>query len=290
MRKRYQHFVITRFNIPVKYEGGKNRNVIAIDPRVDKNYLDRRFQLFIHYTLPSMIGQTNQDFIWLVLFSDQTPDEYKKIINKIKEKCRVFLPCFLTDDEAYDFNKYLSDILNSYDADNFITTRIDNDDAISIKFVEKLQAYCIKEEINHAVLSFSKGIQFTIKSNTLAKQTYLTNHFTTLVAPKMQNNKTIISVQHGLLAKEYKIIEMDEQNPMWLEVIHETNYANKNFLSIKNVVLSTNILKDFSCSITWNQRKIFKNIVWSFLNTIQLIIKIVKSTILKRLSCFMKKK
>ena len=77
MKKQYLHFVITRFNIPARYAGRRNPAVAAIDPKTDEAYLDGRMALFEKYTFPSLAGQTNKEFKWLVLFSDQTPAEVR---------------------------------------------------------------------------------------------------------------------------------------------------------------------------------------------------------------------
>lgn len=181
MKKQYQHFVITRFNIPAKYAGRRNPTVAEIDPKTDEVYLDSRMALFEKYTYPSLAAQTNKDFKWLVLFSDQTPQRFVDRLNQLKAGCDWFCPLYLKDEEAYEFDDYLEGVISSYEAENYITTRIDNDDALSVRAIECIQAYCEQYRIVDSVLSFRYGCQYTEHDKGLAKQDIFGNHFITLV-------------------------------------------------------------------------------------------------------------
>ena len=114
MKKQYLHFVITRFNIPARYAGRRNPAVAAIDPKTDEAYLDGRMALFEKYTFPSLAGQTNKEFKWLVLFSDQTPQKYVDRLNQLKKGNDWFCPLYLKDEEAYDFDHYLAGVIGQY--------------------------------------------------------------------------------------------------------------------------------------------------------------------------------
>lgn len=115
-----------------------------VDPKTDEKYLDNRIRLFEKYTFPSIKNQTNKNFKWLVLFSDQTPEKYKNHMNKLQMECEMFCPLYLQDEEAYDFDNYLKSVLENFKCDVYITTRIDNDDAISVKMVERIQNFTKK--------------------------------------------------------------------------------------------------------------------------------------------------
>lgn len=277
MENKYMHFIITRFNIPAKYEGGRNQSVLSIDPRTNRKYLDERFRLFEKYTFPSIRKQSNQQFTWLVLFSNQTPKEYVSRVVKLKGKWENFRPLYLTDKEAYNFNEYLNDVLSEYDSDYYITTRIDNDDAISVKFIERIQNYCFRKEIEKAVLSFSYGLQLTEKNKTVAHQTILGNHFITLVAPREPENKTIISFPHGMIPKEIPRIDIgNRREAMWIEVVHGSNFANRTFFNIKNAAVSTKIFEEFVCEIEWRRKDVMNNLFLSIWGTCRCFVQLIK--------------
>ena len=62
MANEYKHFLITRFNLKKKgWETTKNNEKIQTE-----EWLRHRFELFEAYCLPSVINQSNQDFIWYV--------------------------------------------------------------------------------------------------------------------------------------------------------------------------------------------------------------------------------
>ena len=70
---KYKHIILTRFNL--QFELG---NDIYIQP----SWLDERFRLFKRYCLPSIVGQTNQNFTWVILSSEQTPTKYKERLSQ----------------------------------------------------------------------------------------------------------------------------------------------------------------------------------------------------------------
>lgn len=275
MKKEYMHFIITRFNIPTKYAGRKNTSMDNVDPKTNEKYLDYRMNLFDRYTFPSLKNQTNKNFKWLVLFSNQTPQKYKKRLQLFAEEFTNFCPLYLTDEEAYNFDIYLESVLNQYDCDTYITTRIDNDDAISINMIEEIQKYYKQECNENLLLSFTCGLQYTEKTKRFATQNIKGNHFITMILTNP--SKTVISFPHNKIPKEITTVTMGEKKkPMWIEVIHENNYANQTFFNIKNAVKSSKIIDDFMCDISWNQLDVIKNIIISIPDTFKCIYQLIK--------------
>lgn len=277
---KYKHLVITRFNIPARYEGKKNPVLEKVDPKTDETYLDGRMKLFEKYTYPSMENQTNKDFTWVVLFSDQTPQKYVNRLQELGNGRKWFCPLYLTDDEAYNYDAYLYDILKRYKCDQYITTRLDNDDAVSIDLIEKIQTYCNDNDIKDTLISFKYGYQYTQKNNTLSRFYYVQNHFTTLVCSKA--DKTVISFPHNKIPDYIKKDIIGERNnPIWIEVIRETNFVNQSFFNIKNVIISKKALDRYACNIPWNGRAIIMNFLHSIPGTFRCIVDVLKKKIAK---------
>ena len=267
---KYLHFVITRFNIPAKYEGKKNPNLEGVDPKTNENYLEERVRLFEKYTVPSMKSQTNSNFKWLVLFSDQTPQKYKDKMKLLRDQNAWFCPLYLKDEEAYEFDNYLEQILKQYECDQYITTRIDNDDAVSIDFIEAIQNYIVTNNIENTMLSFKYGYQFSENHSTLSLFLYPQNHFTTMVYSKA--GKTIISFPHNKIPSNIKRVLIDSRkNPIWMEIIHKTNYVNKTFFNCKNAMKSKHALDRYDCNIPWERKAVINNLLYSIPGTFQCI-------------------
>ena len=66
----YNHIIITRFNLDFE----DDPQARCLQPE----WLEKRFDLFETYCLPSVLQQTCQNFTWVILSSDATPAQYKK--------------------------------------------------------------------------------------------------------------------------------------------------------------------------------------------------------------------
>ena len=66
------HFVITRFNVRSTLQGS--------EAMIEPAYLAHRLEMFEQFCLPTLRGQSRQDFTWLVLFSEDTPSTIRHVI------------------------------------------------------------------------------------------------------------------------------------------------------------------------------------------------------------------
>lgn len=172
----FGHFVITLFNLRL-YWKGREKQLSSIDTATDKAYLDNGFNRFEKYAVPSIENQSCKNFIWLVLFSKDTPMEY---VEKVcVGDCQYLVPLFLTDEESHNFRDYLVNYIGeNYSFDEWITTRLDNDDAVSVDFVSEIQD-CVKSGShgeNYAI-SFPDGYQFDVGKNVIAKYNFFKQSF-----------------------------------------------------------------------------------------------------------------
>ncbi len=273
----YAHFVITRFNIPANYAGHKNKSMNGVDPKTDVAYLTRRVELFKKYTFPSLKNQSDQNFTWLVLFSDATPGVIREELYKLKEEFANFCPLFLTDCEAYNFDDYLAGVIKKVKADAYITTRIDNDDAMNVHMIRQIHEYYEKTKKTNVLLSFPYGLQYMEAKKIYSNFHLFGNHFITLILPT--GDKTVISFPHNKLPKEIEqvTLKQDKKNPMWIEIIHGTNYANQQSFHIGKALKSTKVFSGFRCDIEpLNRFGIMRNIIISIPVTMGLVIKVLK--------------
>jgi len=225
--KKIKHFIITRFNISQSFQcKARQPEKRLLEKNLESEYLRKRFEIFRKYTLNSIKQQTNQNFDWIVLFHAQTPVEFLEQIKEIKQQYDRFIPMFLQGNEMFEVNRYIEE--NSNDCDFYITSRIDNDDAYAIDYIERIQQYALNtNNIEPAILSFSRGLQYDIQSNMLVPYYYLENHFTSMISDKDSRYKNIYELNHAKVLQQQDIPVINlEQHLMWLEIIHETNYIN----------------------------------------------------------------
>lgn len=115
--------------------------------------MEEKFSAFEKITLPSIINQTNQNFVWEIYASEYMSSEYKnRLLNNTKNYHNIkiyFIKSFK------EFNK------TEFTGDQYCTIRLDDDDALNSNFIEKTKKY----KKNESILSFPRGQKITIKNN-----------------------------------------------------------------------------------------------------------------------------
>lgn len=299
--KNFQHFILTRFNIPFIRESN-------IDFLFDDKYLSERFSIFLKYCYPSIVNQSNQNFLWLVFFDDRTPQKYKKINEGLAIKYPRYKPIYINfSDLLFDknINNYYFNILNksiynlsysetitkvllpnyitkyigkylSVDTEYIITTRIDNDDAFHKDMIKNVQNVYIDKQ-QEKIISFDIGLQYVNATYILQTYLYPNNHFLSYIEKKSTHLHTILYWDHFFIEK-YKKVYHIKTIPLWLEIVHRTNVKNSLVISRNNKLIFTNSnLSSFGIDIKWSFCQTFFDIIFKPKVYIYLlIIKIVK--------------
>ncbi len=220
------HFLLTRFNLPL-WDFDKTGGQARTD-----EWLEERFVLFERYCLPSVAKQTCKNFTWLVLFDEHTPERYKKKIDRYAADCPQFNACYLSAAESKNYISYFSQLIKSLankEPKQIVTTRLDNDDAISINYIAEIQSQVEKSTSLNTdfCLSFQWGLQYFEKWNYTHKILFPNNHFLTFIENDISNLKNIYSLSHMDVAKQQTLVSVrNKQKPMWIEVIHQKNASN----------------------------------------------------------------
>ena len=237
-----QHFILTRFNILLwskDKEGSKVRTT---------NWLEHRFGLFERYCLPSIKRQTCQDFEWIVLFDSSTPDKFKERIAEYERDCPQFIPVFVEPQKGRLFAEiFREEIVKRLNAKRVISTYLDNDDALNVRFIANLQqrALAVKDG---TFINYNDGYQYYSEDGYLMQIHYPTNHFVSVV--EEGNPATIKGIfGYGGHAYIHTIknvrIEHVRNQPMWCEVVHEKNMVNDAFFLLKaKMVRDGSVLKN----------------------------------------------
>lgn len=207
------HVILTRFNI-----ASPGREVAI---RNSPGWLDRRFGLFEQFCLPSVAGQTARNFHWLIYFDKDTPVEFRERIERDRQIFN-FTPRYVA---MFDRAIIAADVraLAEPGEQLIITTRLDNDDALSSDFVAQVQA-AAQTAPARTVLNFTHGI--AMRKGRLFTATDRSNPFTSLVERDLAGAETIWAKSHHELGEKWTITQV-EAPPVWLQVVHGENVTNR---------------------------------------------------------------
>lgn len=215
----FHHFIITRFNV--------NIYPLAFPKRLEDTWLALRFELFQRYCFPTVRAQQLQNFTWLVLFDEQTPARYRKVIQAYA-RYGNFTPHYCG---AYE--TIMPSVIGrmqelAHGAEWFLTTRLDNDDALSIRFtrgLHKVVAGLDEASLKPSdtlFLNFPNGLQYC--SGTFYAFRDETNAFVSLLE-RREDPRTVFWVDHPSIHEVSRVVQVEAQ-PLWLQVVHDLNVYN----------------------------------------------------------------
>lgn len=203
------HVLLTRFNLP---SAGVERSI-----RAQEGWLVNRWGLFETYCVPSVLAQTNQRFEWIIYFDPQSP---AWLIDRVAEHAQagLFHPIYRA---SVSREELLGDIRSVTDGTgHLITTNLDNDDALAVDFVDRIQR--VPRPVERTAVFLATGL---IRSgNRLYLRVDPDNAFCTVVEP-WNTPTTCWSDWHMLLRRSMPVIEQ-RGSPAWLQVVHGENVSN----------------------------------------------------------------
>ena len=221
------HFILTRFNILLWTKDKKGNKVRT------REWLEHRFALFERFCLPSMTSQSCKDFEWIVLFDSSTPEEYKMRISQYVLECPQLRPVYVEPKNGRYFaeifrKEVLSRLSGSEAGERVLTTYLDNDDALNVKFVEDAQRRARTMSFG-SFLYYTEGYQLFTDKMYLMRICHPRNHFVSVVeGANPEALKTIYGYgSHYFIDRIPGVkIERVAGIPMWCEVVHEKNMGN----------------------------------------------------------------
>lgn len=210
----FRHIILTRFNLQFDSKS---------DIHIQEAWLNERIRLFQQYCLPAMEQQTTQNFIWVILASDQTPAYAKKILLDSTQGQTHFHVRFC----AYtaDLNAMYKTIGEEYAIgyDHLLSTRMDNDDMIAANFVEELQAHLGEPKNEFKVYTFPHGLQLFETQKQVFGIYFEKNHFSSFLEPT-SNIHTSLGLDHKKVSSK-QLVKLKEKS-IWCEIVHSTNVCN----------------------------------------------------------------
>ena len=218
-----QHFFLTRFNILLWNKTKDGQKVRTM------KWLEHRFSLFEKYCLPSIKNQTCKNFEWIALFDSMTPDCYKEKIAAYQKECPQLIPVFVEPEKGWRFAEiFREEIVKRLNVKRVLSTYLDNDDALNVRFVEDIQRRGSVGS-DGTFINYDDGYQYYADDKFMMRVHYPTNHFISVV-----ENSDAATVKgifgyggHAAIKKiEGVKIECVKNLRMWCEVVHEKNVMN----------------------------------------------------------------
>lgn len=227
-----RYYILTRFNLKLWSIDKHNQSTRS------EQWLQRRFELFEKYCLPSIVTQTFKDFKWIVLFDENTPDSYKQRYRQYVSECPQLMPIEVPSKmSAYFAYVFQQAVLKDLAANGMgegckvVTTYLDNDDALSHDFMEQIDQYS-QRVTRDTFITLHDGLQYFEEMNMATHVVYKNNHFITLIEIFEEGTelKTVYGYGgHGNVYRhpECEVIGISHKaKPSWVEVIHATNAKN----------------------------------------------------------------
>lgn len=236
-----QHFILTRFNVHLWNKAKDGRKVRTT------RWLEHRFQLFEKYCLPSVKNQTLQKFEWIVLFDNMTPDSFKERIAGYQKECPQLRSVFVKPENGWRFAEiFRSEIVKRLKSKRVLTTYLDNDDALNVRFAEDLQRRALTVS-DGTFINYDDGYQYYADDKFMMRVHYPTNHFVSVV--EKGESATLKGIfgfgSHATIEKIKGVkIECVKNLRMWCEVVHERNVMNDAKFFTVYMVKDEDLLRD----------------------------------------------
>jgi hypothetical protein len=211
MQSQIDHAIVTRFNLPsVGVE-----SVI----RAKEGWLRGRVELFERYCLPSVQAQTNRNFRWIIYFDPESPEWLLTWIEGHRA-AGSFVPRYSTEVSRNDL---IADISREIGTPRpmLLTTNLDNDDALAVDFVERLQSIAVPAK--RSAIYLTRGLIGS--ANGLYKRQERYNAFCSVIE-SWSLPVTCWVDWHNRLPNMMPVIRLGGA-PGWLQVVHDTNVSNR---------------------------------------------------------------
>lgn len=231
---------MVRYAIPNSFTNTNNsRSLLQL---YEEPYFSDRFNIFCNVTLESFAQQTNQDFVLCVYHTNLIPDDKRTLFDNLEKRYR-FLRNIYTDGKML--------IPDDLKESQMLTFRIDNDDGMTLDFIEKMQQ--IKDNYNSKSTNFAISIPHMRKIGRIGEDMYKTIA-TDFISNSMglaylgSDGRTVMDTGNHRLVPYTTPILLVEGNG-GLQVINGYNVANAFHKRYQNqtedVILDKNSMEKF---------------------------------------------
>lgn len=222
---------LCRFSYPAI--GGFQIEHDSIEERIAYLYgedrLEERFRLFETVALPCLKAQTDQDFNLIIVIGDQFPSRHRK---RLKALIADIPQAVIHKEPPRNQREVMKEILNEARLDPSepcLQFRCDDDDAISVDFIESLRKAardCAPLLAQHKTVAFDWNIGFTAEFGATGIQA--TETFRPFLAAalamyvKGKCPLTIMNFAHHKMHRFMPAVSFSDR-PMWVRSHNSTN-------------------------------------------------------------------
>ena len=207
---KFDHIIITRFNV-----------LWSMDSiPADEDWLRHRLSFFRSVCCPSVMSQSNKNFRWVVLFDSAREDWFETEINTLSKEV-PFEPVWVQGPLTPEV--YSTIAADRCAADWLITSRLDNDDAISRDYVKLIQSQFRGQAFEF--INFRSGLQLT-ETGELFRSFDPSNPFISLIEKRTSHPpRCVYLAPHTDVERHGNVIQL-KSHPMWLQMLHGRNLGN----------------------------------------------------------------
>jgi UDPglucose 6-dehydrogenase len=205
---KFDHLVLTRFNV-------RSGSTVA-----SEDWLRHRLHYFRDVCCPSIRSQTSRQFHWLVFFDSEREVWFDEEIRRLSED-GLFEPVWF--EGRFDSRIVASVAAEHSSAEWLITSRVDNDDAISRDFVEAVQSQFRDQEFEF--INFQSGLQMT-DAGELFQTFDPSGPFISLIEKRTNEYPRCVYLSPHTEVGRHGAIRQVKSHPMWLQIIHGRNLGN----------------------------------------------------------------
>lgn len=241
-------FLITRFSInDHSYHGYQitrnNDNKTYQNLLFSEARLEFKFNVFENVTMQSVLQQTNFNWEWHIYYSPSLNKQYSTKLLTITynhKKIKVF--------SVNNFADFFQKVNGYKYGKNYATVRLDDDDALSHKYVEILNRY---SDYDGRIISFPYGQEYYLKKNKICKGSKCRKPNIALGLAAI-NSDIYACGDHDYIAKNYEVI-YDLTKDMYLICCSPLTDTKRKRTEKKKFVLKTfinKVLNNFKYHIT----------------------------------------
>ncbi|WP_162998047.1 MULTISPECIES: glycosyltransferase [Brevundimonas] len=195
---------------------------------LDPARLDVRFRLFEHITLPSLDAQTQGDFTILLVAPRLLPQTYRDRLDALAAS-RSYLHLVYADETDFKMKGLRPLIVNELvtSKDAFTTFRIDDDDAVSRNFIERIRRFT-KPEFEFFGVSLCNGYLLDIgdasRDVRLKHKIYPNLAVGLSYVARRRRPRIFYDVTIGHVKMHHRTpVVTDARSPAYLALTHSTN-------------------------------------------------------------------
>lgn len=208
-------FLLTRFAISPDSElkgftAQNNRSQLFLDPE----WLERRLGLFQEFCLPSVNGQSDKNFLWLIAVDARVPADFVGRLSQVVGESGSII--VIRTNQRFSLNAAMGPTQTPLE---HVTIRLDSDDSIARDFVAKVR----KHSRLGMVLNFPVGAEYIPVRHTIVRRVIPSNPFISYYSSSAEDVMSFES--HSRLPRSLRVSNKWTYRPMYLRVNHNLNTA-----------------------------------------------------------------